>query len=158
MHRRFVLKLLAALYLMPATAVRAGSAPKLFASYIDTLLPADELSPSGSALGVDRAVLAEVRGSASLRALYLDGLRWLQRTANSEHGRPFHELDEAARVATVVLAEQAAPDSTAHRFFIHSRDAAMEKYYARPESWTSLGELHPPQPLGYPEYHRRPDS
>ena len=53
-------------------------------------------------------------------------------------------------------ASTAPSGSTPKRFFDHVRSAAFTEYYARPETWASLGYKGPPQPLGFMDFTQPP--
>ncbi|MFO1195560.1 MAG: gluconate 2-dehydrogenase subunit 3 family protein [Burkholderiaceae bacterium] len=125
-------------------------APTLRA-YVDTLIPADE-TPPGSALGVDRALLAKGVRRDYARLLEL-GLAWIDRAALAAHGQRFHLLGEAARDAIVGRAAAADAGSLPRVFFVRTRADAFHHYYGQPASWRDLGAYAgPPQPRGFPDF------
>ncbi len=120
-------------------------------AYVDTLIPADE-TPAGSALGVDRALLANGVRRDYAQMLEL-GLAWIDSAAVALHGQRFHLLGESAREAIVGRAAAAEAGSLPRVFFVRTRADAFSHYYGQPESWRGLDALSgPPQPRGYPDF------
>lgn len=128
---------------------------RALAPYLDTLIPEDQ-TPSATQLGVDRDLLAHVEGKRLLRALLLEGCRYLDKVAQTRGVNSFAELDEGAREDIVRLTAEASSDRISGFFFNFVRDLAFNAYYAHPESWAGLGIDSPPQPLGYPGYAHAP--
>jgi hypothetical protein len=69
-------------------------------AYVDVLIPADE-TPSASALGVDRRLLAVAKHQDTYQRVLDLGLDRLNRQAQLAHGRDFATVDENAREAIV---------------------------------------------------------
>ncbi len=171
MQRRSVLKILCVAQFLTAGVGRAavstveGKTPHrpngphaLFTVFVDTLIPADDESPAASELGVAKKMLDTINRSASLKALYSEGLKWLDRTAHQMHTKNFIDLEEPQRVDIISLAEKADHASVQRKFFREMRDWAMELYYSHPDTWSSFGQLHPPQPVGYFNYSSAPEK
>ena len=155
--RRRAMRLLA----LAAVAMAAGELPALagqaetgidqyagtFVAFCDTLIPADELTPAASALGVPAAILADVRGNALAERLLAAGCEWLDAVCA---GR-FLDADDAARHAACVRMAGEPWESPAGRFFQLMRNTVMADYYAQPQAWRGLALDRPPQPLGFYE-------
>lgn len=123
-------------------------------AYVDTLIPADE-SPAASAVGVDAHLLAEMQANSRYHYLFSTGLKWLDQQAGTMGG-PFADLGSDARHAIVVRLAGQRTSALLQLFFNRSRIDAMRAYYARPESWASLGIAAAPQPAGHLDYTRAP--
>jgi hypothetical protein len=115
---------------------------------VDTLVPADDRTPSASALGVARIILEQAKGDASFRPWLIEGMTWL------DQGTPgsFVQLDEPARHLLVGRLAASAPGSQMRTFFELLRIRTMTAYYADPRGRTGLAIARPPQPLGYPDF------
>ena len=159
--RRTILKALVGSGLVAAAAgearplVRDASVEIRLRAFLDTLVPADEYSPSASALGISDALLAAAEGKAYAR-LIGQGCAWLDRQARLRHRQAFERLSEGQRVSIVRRCEEAAPKSLENVFFRAVRDDLMSRYYAHPGVWPSLGYAGPPQPVGFPDFSSPP--
>ena len=113
---------------------------------LDTLLPADDWSPSASELGLDDEMKELIAGNENLNRLFLVTLEWLDGVAS----RPFRELDQNRQ--TEILTAMAASDynQIPGRFFHIVRALAVELYFARPEAIAGYPLNAAPQPAGYP--------
>jgi len=118
--------------------------------FLDTLLPADEYSPSASALGTPDRLLAEAERDPLYLRLIRAGCEWIDLQTQGE----FAGAPEAARGLVVDWMSKAPRDSVPRRFFDLVRDHALVLYYSTPAGWRGTGFEHPPQPLGYPEAGR----
>ena len=127
----------------PATA-RRDAVARTFAAFCDTLVPADELTPAASALGVPATILRDLRGHALAERLLDAGCVWLDEATGG-----FAGADERARVAACERMQAMPWDSPAGRFFHLMRNSVMAEYYAQPASWRGLALDRPPQPLGF---------
>lgn len=117
------------------------------AAYVDTLLPADALTPAASALGVHRAILDDAAGNAFLQRLFEVGSRWLDQAADG----PFRDATPAVRTVVVDWMASAPLQHVPRRFYEILRAQAIERYYSQPAALAGLALTRPPQPLGYPE-------
>ena len=125
-------------------------------SWIDTLLPADEVSPAASELGVASRVTNKALGNPDYLKLLRAGCHWLDRQARKRSGKAFASLDLTARERVVRLAEQATTESLPRLFFEHTRAQAFLFYYTQPETWGMLDYPGPPQPRGFMDHARPP--
>jgi hypothetical protein len=83
--------------------------------YVHVLISADE-TRSGTALGVDKRLLAVAKGQDAYRLVRGVGLDWLNRQAQLAYGRDFLALDEGAR-DTIVQRMATANLNTLPRVF-----------------------------------------
>jgi len=116
-----------------------------FAAFCDTLIPADDLSPSASALGVPARILAEAARSAPLQRLIGFSAAWLDQAA----GGRFAEADESLRNGILEAMSQLPWEAPQRRFFDLVRDLAMVYYYSQPAALKGMAVDRPPQPAGY---------
>lgn len=114
---------------------------------VDLILPADDLSPAASAIGVhdflnewagapypeNRADCETLRG----------GLAWLNTHAFKLHGKVFASLDASQQTAildTICDPAKSAPElAVGTRFFVKLRMLALGGYYSHSSTWKSLG-------------------
>jgi len=118
---------------------------RTFVAFCDTLVPADALTPSASALGVPKAILADLEGQPHGQRLLGAGCDWLDR----ECGGDFAAAPEAMRDAALQNMQAMPWESPAGRFFGVMRNTVMADYYAQPLAWRGLALDRPPQPLGF---------
>lgn len=115
-------------------------------AFVDVLLPADDLSPSASAVGVGRSI-ADLAANLPLLAQLIDHVsEWLD---SSGAGR-FVDLSREDRETLVAFMEKADIDTLEGRFFQLVRLFAIEFYYARDDVLAGLALDPAPQPSGYP--------
>ncbi|HWA86576.1 MAG TPA: gluconate 2-dehydrogenase subunit 3 family protein [Opitutus sp.] len=113
----------------------------------DTIIPADEHSPSASAVGVpdffDEWVSAPYPGQIRDRAVILDGLAWLDAEARRRFQNDFADLTEARKTALcddLKLLSAAKPEhQEAARFFARFRDLTVGAFYTTKEGMKDLG-------------------
>lgn len=154
MTRRAVLAGLAGLGLAraargqsPESALDSRQLKITFAAFLDTLIPADE-TPSATALGIDRLLLAEAVGRTNYPELLAEGTAWLESEAAAAGLAHFAAAADAVR-ERIVASAFAAEQGTLPRVFAEfMRQDAMRLYYAQPGSWPGMID-GPPQPLGY---------
>ena len=116
-----------------------------FNAFCDTLIPADELSPSASALGVPARILADAANSASLQRLIGFSTAWLDQAA----GGDFAGADEGLRNDILEAMSQLPWEAPHRRFFDLMRDLAMGYFYSQPAALAGMATDQPPQPAGY---------
>lgn len=140
----------------PLQVLQKGLRPTL-RQCLDTLLPADALTPAATELDLDTELLATLaRLPARHSRLCLQGLEWCERSAREAYGRDFALLDTAECDAILQQAAEAPVQSMPARFIQRLRDQAFELYYAHPEALTGMAGAGPPQPMGYPRYAEPP--
>lgn len=151
MKRRDVLLRLASgclvsLVYTPVVAQTATVKRQTLDSVVDTLLPADDVTPSATALGVsDELMLLAPKGS-NLHRLFALGTTWLDELDS----RSFAELSTETRQDVLRYMEQADYNEVPGRYFQLLRQMAMEIYYAQPQTYAELALNPAPQPKGYP--------
>lgn len=126
-------------------------------AYVDVLIPADEMTPSGSGLGVDKQLLIVANSKPPYQRLLDLGLDWLNNKSLADFGRSYPDLDEGKREAIVRQAAAAAYNTLPRVFFERTRIDAFSFYYSRPESWRGIAYYRgSPQPLGFLDYAKPP--
>ena len=126
-------------------------------AYVDALIPADETTPSGTALDVDKQLLIVAKRNRSYLRLLELGLDWLNTQSRTDFGGSFPELNEGKREAIVRQAAAATYGTLPRVFFERTRADAFSFYYSRPESWRGIAYYRgPPQPLGFLDYAKPP--
>jgi len=113
----------------------------------DIIVPSDDISPSGSAVGVpdfiDEWISAPYPEQAKDRPLLLDGLRWIEEEAQRRHQTAFADLSTAQQ--TVICETFADPakaksiDAKAAAFFKRLRDLAFGAWCTTPEGMKAIG-------------------
>ena len=151
-RRRFLALVAAAGAALLARRGRAASAPAslepALAAFIDTLLPADDMSPAASELGIAKTMLAESAADELYTRLITVGCAFLDRAAEGK----FAESNARVRDVIVTWMTEADYDEVPRRFYEVVRQRAVELYYSRTEGWGGLPIRRPPQPLGYPDH------
>lgn len=125
-------------------------------TWIETLLPADEVSPGATELGVAERIVGKALGKPDYLKLLRAGCRWLDRQAQARGKLAYAELDVTGRESIVRVAEQSREKSVPLAFFVYTRNDAFGFYYTQPETWGMLGYPGPPQPRGFMDYTRPP--
>ena len=114
---------------------------------VDLILPADDLSPAASAIGV-HDFLNEWAGAPypDNRAdceILRGGLAWLNTHAFQLHGKSFTALDAAQQTAildSICDPAKSAPElAIGTRFFTKLRMLTLGGYYSHSSTWKSLG-------------------
>jgi Gluconate 2-dehydrogenase subunit 3 len=123
----------------------ADRVARTFVAFCDTLVPADALTPAASALGVPKAILADVKGHPLGERLVAAGCDWLDVAC----GGDFVSAAEAERNAALERMQAMPWESPAGRFFVVMRNTVMADYYVQPLAWRGLALDRPPQPLGF---------
>ncbi len=120
---------------------------RVAAALCDAIIPADELSPAASFVGVpeflDEWVSAPYAAQQSDRRPLLEGLAWIDAEAKHRFQSEFAELD-ALRQAEI-CGDLARPDKaradlkSAASFFKRYRDLTLGAYYTTPEGMKAAG-------------------
>jgi hypothetical protein len=113
---------------------------------VDLIIPADEHSPSASAVGVvdfiDEWLSAPYPDNQRDREMVLRGLRWLDAEAMRRAGKAFAALEAARQHGIcddICDAARAAPrHRTAARFFARYRDLTAGGFYSSPAGRSDL--------------------
>ena len=116
-----------------------------FTAFCDTLVPADDLRPSASALGVPARILEQASRNAQLRRLVDFSCGWLDQAA----GGRFGEADEGLRDGVLEAMSKLPWEAPQRRFFDLMRDLVMGYYYSQPAALKGMAVQRPPQPAGY---------
>ena len=125
-------------------------------AWVDTLFPADERSPSGSALGVQAQILEKAAAIAPYQELLSAGVRWANAQAVACGAESFTALSLEAREAVVAEAEAMGIRKMPRLFFYHTLKDARSFYYGQAGGWSAVGFPHTPQPLGFVDYMEAP--
>ncbi len=122
---------------------------RLAAVLSDLIIPADEHSPSASAVGVadfiDEWVSAPYPTQQGDRPIVLQGFAWLDAEGARRLGKGFAALDAATQTAicdSICDATRAAPERRdAARFFALYRDLTAAAFYSSPAGRKDLGYI-----------------
>jgi Gluconate 2-dehydrogenase subunit 3 len=120
---------------------------RLAAILADLIIPADDRSPSASAVGVvdfiDEWVSAPYPAGRRDRPVVLDGLAWLDAEAARRYGRGFSELhsqEQHAICDEICCESRATPERrAAAHFFAVYRDLTAGGFYSTPVGRKDLG-------------------
>jgi hypothetical protein len=108
--------------------------PEFLAAILDTLLPGDEVLPSGTRAGLDPA------GYVPQHRAIFDAI-----AAQTQGAEQFIRADESAKAAALRAVERAAPD-----LFRALLTAVLSDYYEASAVLAPLGwRSEPPQPTGH---------
>jgi hypothetical protein len=113
----------------------------------DVIIPADETSPSASAVGVpefmDEWISAPYPDQAKDRPLLLDGLRWIEEESQRRHQTAFADLSAAQQTVICETFADAAKAKAIHAkaaaFFKRFRDLAFGAWCTTPEGMKAIG-------------------
>jgi hypothetical protein len=122
---------------------------ELAAVLADLIVPADERSPSASAVGVvdfiDEWVSAPYKDNQRDRPIVLEGLSWLETESGQRFGKGFAALDASQQHAIcddICDVQRAAPERlAAARFFALFRDLTAGGFYCTPFGRADLGYI-----------------
>jgi hypothetical protein len=117
------------------------------AALCDLIIPADEVSPAASSVGVvdfiDEWISAPYPQQRGDRALILPGLTWIESEAQARFGKAFPALSAAQREAIandICSQSKAAPEAaTAAKFFAKFRDLTAGGFYTTPVGMKDIG-------------------
>ena len=115
----------------------------------DVIVPADDTSPSASAVGVpdfmDEWISAPYPDQAKDRPLLLDGLRWIEEEAQRRHQTAFADLSTAQQTAICETFADAAKAKAIHAkaaaFFKRFRDLTFGAWCTTPEGMKAIGYI-----------------
>jgi len=123
-----------------------------FAAWMDTLYPADNISPAASDLGVHLQIKEKAVSVRNYTELLKRGMAWADAEAPALGAKSFADLDESGREKIVSTAEAMEETSVPGLFFFHTLRDGAHFYYGHRESWTVVGFPRPPQPVGFPDF------
>lgn len=110
----------------------------------DVIMPADESSPSASAVGVhdfiDEWISSPYPAQAGDRRLILEGLRWIEDESQRRFQKPFADL--SADNQTAICDDLASPrqkDKKGAAFFKRFRDLTSGGYFTTAEGMKAVG-------------------
>ncbi|SKB03095.1 Gluconate 2-dehydrogenase subunit 3 [Prosthecobacter debontii] len=113
----------------------------------DVIIPADETSPSASAVGVpdfiDEWVSSPYPGQAADRKTILEGLDWMEAESQKRFQTAFAQLNETQQHAICEELSLGSPAKPEHKkasaFFKRYRDLTAGGYYTTPEGMKDIG-------------------
>lgn len=112
----------------------------------DLIIPADDTSPSASAVGVpdfiDEWISSPYPAQAGDRTTILDGLRWIDEESRRRFQKPFADLahDQQTALCDDIASLKPKPAlKKAASFFKRFRDLAAGGYYTTPEGAKAIG-------------------
>ncbi|MCB1091448.1 MAG: gluconate 2-dehydrogenase subunit 3 family protein [Verrucomicrobiae bacterium] len=113
----------------------------------DVILPADDLGPAASEVGVpefiDEWVSAPYPEQQNDRPVILEGLEWIEKESVARFGAPFAKLtpeQQAALCDDICDPTHAKPEfKNAARFFQRFRGIASGGYYCTEAGWKAIG-------------------
>lgn len=110
----------------------------------DVIIPADDASPSASAVGVhdfiDEWISSPYPAQAGDRKTILDGLKWIDDEANKRFQKAFADLTLDQQTAICDdLANPKSKDKKAASFFKRYRDLTAGGYFTTPEGMKAIG-------------------
>jgi hypothetical protein len=117
------------------------------AALCDLIIPADDVSPAASAVGVvdfiDEWISAPYPQQRGDREVVLAGLAWIEDESRKRFGQAFHAVSEAQRAAIaddICSAARAAPQfAKAANFFAKFRDLTAGGFYTTPIGMKDIG-------------------
>ena len=113
----------------------------------DVIIPADDTSPSASAVGVpdfiDEWISSPYPAQAGDRRVVLEGLEWIDEEAKRRFNKPFAELAHEQQTAICDDISNPAKAKPEHKkmvsFFKRYRDLTAGGYYTTPEGMKAIG-------------------
>lgn len=113
----------------------------------DVIIPADDTSPSASAVGVpdfiDEWISSPYPAQAGDRRLVLEGLKWIDDEANRRFMKAYADLthdQQTALCEDIANPAKARPEhKSAVTFFKRYRDLTAGGYYTTPEGMKAIG-------------------
>lgn len=117
------------------------------AALCDLIIPADDVSPSASSVGVvdfiDEWISAPYPQQRADREIILPGLTWIEAEAQTRFSKAFAALDHTRKEAIandICNSAKAAPQfATAAKFFAKFRDLTAGGFYTTPVGMKDIG-------------------
>ncbi len=130
---------------IPWPTVLTEAEMRVVAALGDIILPADDLGPAASALGVpefvNEWVSAPYEEQAADLAVIRPGLALLDAEATRRFGQPFADIagGEAKSILDAIVAPGGELREAGHPFFTTFRNLATGGYFSTPEGWKTIG-------------------
>jgi len=131
---------------LPAAARAPAVRLSALNGFLDTLLPADDLGPAASDIGIGEDLLGFATEGSDFHRLMALGTQWL----DGLDAQPFADLPAAMRTDVLRFLEAADENEIPGRFYRVVRQSAIELYHARADTIAGLPLNPAPQPEGYP--------
>jgi hypothetical protein len=161
MKRRLFIKLLlqsilslSGYALLPRSGAAALRKPKsgTLASFLDTLIPEDNISPSASMLGLEHKLVKHAKRIDNYTLLLERGCEWLNLQSQALYRTDFDNLSSSQRESVVGIAENSQQNSIPKLFFERVKYDLFGFYYTESAAVKGFNLRFPPQPSGYPDY------
>jgi hypothetical protein len=130
---------------IPWPRILSDAEKKSVTTLADLLLPADDLGPAASAVGVpdfiDEWVSAPYAEQQEDRETLQKGLAWLDAESKKRHGKIFAEVarDQQTALLDEIVKEGSEARKAAFAFFTTFRELASGGYFSTPEGWSAIG-------------------
>lgn len=124
---------------------------------IDHLIPADSLTPSGVEVGVVDSIIILSKEVPNYTEMLELGLKWLEDASKLKIGKTFENISSFEREKILIAASKETHMTLPRVFFDRIRKDAMAIYYGDMRSYAGLSINNPIQPIGYPQFSKRPD-
>jgi hypothetical protein len=115
---------------------------------IDVLIPADELTPSASKIGIGEKIVSQATTDPLFKSWLIEGLKWFDQGVEGS----FVKHDVLSQTQLMQTLADSPVGSPTRIFFELLRLRTMTAYYADPRSLNGLVIERPPQPIGYPDF------
>ncbi len=123
---------------------------------VDSLIPADDYSPSGSELQINANILS-ISNNVPNYPLMIDlGTEWLEQNSINLFAKSFTDISDENKNEVLRLAHASPPETLPNVFLTRIRNDAMTLYYAHPQIWPTLGFDGPIQPNGFTDFQEEP--
>lgn len=130
---------------IPWPRVLSGEEKRIVSALADVIIPADDLGPAASAVGVpdfiDEWVSAPYEQQRRDRATITKGLAWIDREAKQRFGKGFADssLEQQTALVQEIVTEGTDARKQGLSFFRLFRDRVAGGYYSTPEGWRAIG-------------------
>jgi len=128
---------------IPWPLVLSDAEKRTITALVDLIIPADELGPAASAVGVveflDEWVSAPYKAQQIEAKIIRGGLRWVEETAKQDFQKSFVECTIKERSAVLNQALQPGAPKEYYMFFVVLRARTALGYYTTKEGWKAIG-------------------
>jgi hypothetical protein len=130
---------------IPWPRILTDAEKAIVSSLADVIIPADDLGPAASAVGVpdfiDEWVSAPYEQQLKDRAVIRAGLKWIDEEARRRHSKGYAEIAVAQQnaIVTDIVQEGTDANKSGRSFFRLFRDRAAGGYYSTPQGWQAIG-------------------